>query len=455
MLDELGRRPRPTRSRPSASPNQRETVVAWDRRTGAPLPPGHRLAGPPHRRPLRRARRRRAPRRWCATRTGLVLDPYFSATKMEWLLDRGRRERRRTTCALGTIDSWLIWKLTGGEVHRHRRHPTPAGPCCSTSAALAWSTELCDLFGVPIDALPEVAPPPAGASGSPSTEQRVRRRASRSAASPAISRRRCSARPASTRDGEEHLRHRLVRAHERRRRLPRAGRRPAHHRRLDPPGDARRRQGRRTHYASRARSSSPAQRCSGCATDSGIIDDAAEIGPLAASVDDTGGRLGRPGVHRARQPVVGSLRTGRHRRASPGARGRAAAGTGRGRVHGLPDPRRASTPWRAASGRSTGELRVDGGASVMDLLLQLQADQLGVTVTRQRSSRDHGARRRLPRRAGRGRVVDSLDEVIDRLAVRSPASSRPSRPRRMPTRATRSGSGRVERSLRLGRAGPT
>ena len=103
-----------------------------DRQAAAP---GHRVAGPPHRRAVRRARRRRAPRRSCAERTGLVLDPYFSATKIEWLLTEGgvadrprpraRHDRR-----------WLLWNLTGGDRARHRpverqphdalRHP-PAG----------------------------------------------------------------------------------------------------------------------------------------------------------------------------------------------------------------------------------------------------------------------------------------------------------------------------------------
>ena len=75
--------------------NQRETVVAWDRRTGTPLAPGHRVAGPAHRGALRRARPRPAHLPLVRERTGLVLDPYFSGTKMAWLLTPEPRRRRR------------------------------------------------------------------------------------------------------------------------------------------------------------------------------------------------------------------------------------------------------------------------------------------------------------------------------------------------------------------------
>ena len=79
--------------------------------------------------------------------TGLVLDPYFSATKLEWLFDRGRRPRR-PTLAFGTVDSWLLWKLTGGAVHA-----TDASNASRTMlfdiGTGAWSAELCELFGVP------------------------------------------------------------------------------------------------------------------------------------------------------------------------------------------------------------------------------------------------------------------------------------------------------------------
>jgi len=94
--------------------NQRETVVAWDRRTGRPR---HRAIVWQDRRTAERCGELAAsgelPRVRAAT--GLVLDPYFSATKMEWLIRSGEVVVD-DDLALGTIDSWLLWNLTGGEV---------------------------------------------------------------------------------------------------------------------------------------------------------------------------------------------------------------------------------------------------------------------------------------------------------------------------------------------------
>src|SRR5690606_1567758 len=89
-------------------------------------------------------------------RTGLVLDPYFSGTKFEWLL-RERGVPVDESLALGTIDAWLIWNLTGGEVHA-----TDVGNASRTMlfdiVERRWSDELCELLHVPIGALPEVRP---------------------------------------------------------------------------------------------------------------------------------------------------------------------------------------------------------------------------------------------------------------------------------------------------------
>jgi glycerol kinase len=89
-------------------------------------------------------------------RTGLVLDPYFSATKAAWLLDEGGVEAD-ADLALGTIDAWLVWKLTGGATFA-----TDVSNASRTSlfdiGELAWSDELCELFGVPMATLPEVRP---------------------------------------------------------------------------------------------------------------------------------------------------------------------------------------------------------------------------------------------------------------------------------------------------------
>ncbi|MEO0466584.1 MAG: glycerol kinase GlpK [Pseudomonadota bacterium] len=137
--------------------NQRETVVIWDRATGAPI---HNA--------LVWQDRRTAPR--CAEieaaghgtliteRTGLLIDPYFSATKLTWLLDHvpGARARAmRGELAAGTIDSFLIWRLTGGRVHA-----TDATNASRTSLfdihLQKWDEDLLQLFGIPSSILPDV-----------------------------------------------------------------------------------------------------------------------------------------------------------------------------------------------------------------------------------------------------------------------------------------------------------
>ena len=132
--------------------NQRETVVAWDRTTGAPL---HRALVWQDRRTAARCDELRAAgyEPLVRERTGLVLDPYFSGTKIEWLIRHGGVDPTRA--AFGTIDSWLVHKLTG-------RHATDYSNASRTLlfdiARLRWDGELCELLGVPLDALPEPCP---------------------------------------------------------------------------------------------------------------------------------------------------------------------------------------------------------------------------------------------------------------------------------------------------------
>lgn len=137
--------------------NQRETVVAWDRDTGEPL----------HRALVWQDRRTAG---WCdelraegfesmvREKTGLVIDPYFSATKMGWLLQNveGLAEKAASGRVLfGTVDSWLAWKLTG----EHVTDPSNASRTMLYDIREGeWSPELCELFGVPVEALPEVRP---------------------------------------------------------------------------------------------------------------------------------------------------------------------------------------------------------------------------------------------------------------------------------------------------------
>ena len=136
--------------------NQRETIVLWDRATGAPV--GRAIVWQDRRTAARCAELADSAER-LAQLTGLVVDPYFSATKLEWMLRdpsiRGRAERGEL--AAGTIDSWLIWNLTGGE--SHATDPTNASRTqLFDIEAMAWSDELCDLFNVPRALLPDVLP---------------------------------------------------------------------------------------------------------------------------------------------------------------------------------------------------------------------------------------------------------------------------------------------------------
>ncbi len=136
---------------------QRETVVVWERATGRPV---HRAIVWQDRRTADRCRELERDR-GAATlvrRTGLLLDPYFSATKLAWILDNVDGARAAAECGellAGTVDSWLLWKLTGGRVHA-----TDATNASRTLLydihAQAWSDELCELFRVPRAMLPEV-----------------------------------------------------------------------------------------------------------------------------------------------------------------------------------------------------------------------------------------------------------------------------------------------------------
>ena len=137
--------------------NQRETTVVWDRATGAPV---HRAIVWQDRRTAERCRMLRdaGHEALVSERTGLLLDPYFSATKLAWILDHvdGARERAAAgDLAFGTIDTFLVWRLTGGAVH--------ATDATNASRTLlfdihtqAWDDTLLRLFDVPRAILPEV-----------------------------------------------------------------------------------------------------------------------------------------------------------------------------------------------------------------------------------------------------------------------------------------------------------
>ncbi|HVS29328.1 MAG TPA: glycerol kinase GlpK [Solirubrobacteraceae bacterium] len=137
--------------------NQRETVVAWDRQSGEPL---HRALVWQDRRTAARCDELRAAGHedFFRERTGLVLDPYFSGTKFEWLLDnvpglRARAEEGRA--ALGTVDAWLIFKLTG----EHATDPSNASRTLLYDLHDGgWNDAALELLSVPRGALPELRP---------------------------------------------------------------------------------------------------------------------------------------------------------------------------------------------------------------------------------------------------------------------------------------------------------
>ena len=135
--------------------NQRETVVAWDRSTGEPI--GTALVWQDRRTAHRCAELRAAGHegmiQW---RTGLLLDPYFSASKMEWIL-RNRPEARAADdrLAFGTIDSWLIWKLTAGDVHATDATNASRTMLMALNGS-GWDHELCSLFGIDPASLPSI-----------------------------------------------------------------------------------------------------------------------------------------------------------------------------------------------------------------------------------------------------------------------------------------------------------
>ena len=137
--------------------NQRETVALWSRRTGRPVHRAivwqdRRTAGACER--LKEAGRER----WVRERTGLVLDPYFSATKLAWLLDEVKGLRTRAEAgelAFGTIDTFLTWRLTGGAAHV--TDPSNASRTLLMNLrTLEWDPELLELFGVPGAVLPRI-----------------------------------------------------------------------------------------------------------------------------------------------------------------------------------------------------------------------------------------------------------------------------------------------------------
>jgi glycerol kinase len=139
--------------------NQRETTVVWDRRSGAPI---HRAIVWQCRRTADLCERLRSEgaEPMVRERTGLVLDAYFSGTKIRWLLDAvpGARARaERGELAFGTVDTWLLWKLTAGAVHA-TDVSNASRTLCLNLGTVAWDDEMLALLGVPRAMLPRILP---------------------------------------------------------------------------------------------------------------------------------------------------------------------------------------------------------------------------------------------------------------------------------------------------------
>ncbi len=137
--------------------NQRETTLIWHRETGVPIHPA--IVWQDRRTAAECARLRAAGHEeMVSARTGLLIDPYFCATKLAWLLDNvagARADARAGKLAFGTVDTWLLWRLTGGRVH--------ATDATNASRTMlfdivrgAWDPELLALFDIPASLLPEV-----------------------------------------------------------------------------------------------------------------------------------------------------------------------------------------------------------------------------------------------------------------------------------------------------------
>ncbi len=349
--------------------NQRETVVAWNRTSG--LPYGTAIVWQ-DRRTAHRCDELEADGHLplVRERTGLVLDPYFSGTKFAWMLEH-RDIPVDADLALGTIDAWIIWNLTGGEVFATDVTNASRTMLCDIRTR-TWDHELCDLIGVPINALPRIVP----SSG------RIGVTASTCGVPEAI--------PVSGVAGDQQA--------------------ALFGQACVTPGMAKNTYGTgsfvllnvgdvcppptegmlttvawtladgTTHYALEGAIFVTGAAIQWLRDGINIIDDAAETGPLAESVADTGGVYVVPAFAGLGSPYW-----------DPYARGTIVGitrGTGRAEITRAVvesmayQVRDVIDAMVAASGTPIVDLRVDGGASVMDLLCQFQADQLGVTVQR-------------------------------------------------------------------------
>ena len=349
--------------------NQRETVVAWSRTTGRPV---HRAIVWQDRRTAERCDElaRDGALAMVRERTGLVLDPYFSGTKFAWLLEHGG-VTADSDLAFGTVDSWLLWNLTGGTVHA--TDPSNASRTMLFDIrTLAWDPDLCDLLRVPIGSLPEVLPSsgrfgittdicgaPAGIPISGIAGDQQSALFGQACFTPGMAK--------NTYGTGSFI---LLNVGDT----------------CPPPAE-----GMLTTVAWTLADGTTAYALEGAIFVTGaavqwlrdglqIIESSADIGPLAATVPDTGGvyivpaftGLGSPWWDPyARGTIVGITR------------GTNRAHLARAVVESMTyQVRDAVDAMSSVAGTPVRDLRVDGGASAMDMMLQMQSDQLGVTVRR-------------------------------------------------------------------------
>jgi len=352
--------------------NQRETTVVWDRGTLRAIHPAivwqdRRTA------PLCDALRAEGWEPAVRERTGLVLDPYFSGTKLSWLLDEvpgARDDASAGRLAFGTVDSYLLARLTGGAVHATDR-TNASRTMLFDIHRLAWDEPILERLRIPLAMLPEVQPS-SGTFGTTEPEQFLGTRIPISGIAgdqqAALFGQACFA-PGQTKNtygtGSFVLMHTGDRA-------------PASSSGLlttvaASPGDA-------AAYALEGSIFVTGAAIQWLRDGLGLIDRASDAGPLAASVPDAGGvfvvpaltGLGAPWWDPyARGTIVGITR------------GTTRAHLVRVTIESIAFQTRAVVDaMRADAGLPLTSLRVDGGASAMDLLLQLQADLVGVPVAR-------------------------------------------------------------------------
>jgi len=351
--------------------NQRETTVVWDRRSGTPR---HRAIVWQDRRTADRCDALRAAGHepMIRERTGLVLDPYFSATKLEWLLGPGGVPAD-PDLLFGTVDAWLVWQLTGGpDGGVHATDPSNASRTLLFDLdTLTWSDELCALFGVPGSCLPAVRPS-SGEFGRTVPDRAAGLAVPISGIAgdqPAALFGQACVEPGMTKNTYGTGSFVLMNLG--------ASRPPPTEGLLTSvgwslAGDV--------SYALEGAVFVTGAAVQWLRDGLGILDDAAETGPLAASVPDTGGVVFVPAFTGLGSPWWDPYARG----AVLGiTRGTTRAHLARAVVEAMAwQTRDVIDAMTAAAGRRPVELRVDGGASVMDLLCQLQADVLGVPVRR-------------------------------------------------------------------------